>query len=306
MHGLRGPLAACWPTPCTRLSPTGLAGSAVVLVPVPSRPSTTRARGHDPTWTIARGAADLLRRASYDALALRLLHLRPGVADQAGLDAADRAANLAGSMCCPTAALRRLRARRTRAVVVVCDDVLTTGATAREAQRALEAVGSGSLPSRRWPLPGAVSGWARAFTAKVHGYRFRGTTDGLASVHGVRPGPWLRRRDAPEARRRDPTGDRGRPRQADASRRQNGPRKTGSAVAPFGASFRAGRSRCGLEVSPASPAPSDMVTGGRRAVVAEKLRTPQQAIVGTKTRSAGRTPAPTYLPDASTPPRPRG
>ena len=142
MHGLRGPLAALLADAVhAAVTDAGLAGSAVVLVPVPSRRSTTRARGHDPTWTITRGAAGLLRRASYDALALRMLHLRPGVADQAGLDAAARAANLAGSMCCPTASLRRLRARRTRAVVVVCDDVLTTGATAREAQRALEAAG---------------------------------------------------------------------------------------------------------------------------------------------------------------------
>jgi len=75
----------------------------------------------------------------------RLLRTRPGLQDQAGLDAEARAANLAGSMTCPSAGPRRL-ARRAgrgtfRARFVVCDDVLTTGATAREAQRALESVG---------------------------------------------------------------------------------------------------------------------------------------------------------------------
>ena len=111
----------------------------VVLVPVPSRPGSARARGHDPTDAVTREAARLLGRQGYDARRARLLVSRGAVADQAGLDAAARAANLAGSMCCPTARLRRVAGRRLR--VMVCDDVLTTGATAREAQRALEAVG---------------------------------------------------------------------------------------------------------------------------------------------------------------------
>jgi predicted amidophosphoribosyltransferase len=113
----------------------------VVLVPVPSRSATVRARGHDPTFAVTARAAGLLRLMDVDARASRLLRLRPGVVDQAGLGAQARAANLSGSMTCPTPALRRLRASVGAAHVVVCDDVLTTGATAREAQRALEAVG---------------------------------------------------------------------------------------------------------------------------------------------------------------------
>jgi predicted amidophosphoribosyltransferase len=108
---------------------------------VPSRASTVRARGHDPTATVAGRAARLLSAEGLDVEAVRLLALRTGVVDQAGLDAAGRAANLAGAMTCPTPRLRRLAERRSRVRVVVCDDVLTTGATVREAQRSLEAVG---------------------------------------------------------------------------------------------------------------------------------------------------------------------
>lgn len=117
------------------------AAGPVVLVPVPSRRASVRERGHDPTAGVTRAAAALLRAQGLDVVALRMLHTRPGVVDQSGLGADARAANLAGSMACPSASLRRLAARRTRARVVVCDDVLTTGATAREAQRALESVG---------------------------------------------------------------------------------------------------------------------------------------------------------------------
>jgi len=116
-----------------------LASGPVILVPVPSRPGTSRARGHDPTYALTRAAGRLLRIEGYAVAAARLLASRGGVADQAGLDAAARASNLAGSMCCPSDGVRRLSGRRLR--VVVCDDVLTTGATAREAQRALEAAG---------------------------------------------------------------------------------------------------------------------------------------------------------------------
>lgn len=116
--------------------------ATLVLVPVPSRRSSVRARGHDHTTALAQRAAHLLTPV-LEVRVARLLRLRPGVADQAGLDAAARAANLDGSMHCPSPGVRRLAARVERATVVVCDDVLTTGSTAREAQRALEAVGVG-------------------------------------------------------------------------------------------------------------------------------------------------------------------
>ena len=112
-----------------------------VLVPVPSRSSTVRARGHDAIGTTTRLAAAGLRGAGLPVVAVPLLRLRPGVADQSGLDAAARRRNLDGAMTCPTPALRRMWRRHGAVRAVVCDDVVTTGSTLREAQRALEAVG---------------------------------------------------------------------------------------------------------------------------------------------------------------------
>ena len=137
-YSLRRPLAALLAAAAAAAA-ADAGGGAVLLVPVPSRPGSARVRGHDPAWTLARDAARLLRRDGRTARAGRLLRSRGGVVDQAGLGAEARAANQAGSMHCPAGRLRTLAGWRWR--VVVCDDVLTTGATAREAQRALEASG---------------------------------------------------------------------------------------------------------------------------------------------------------------------
>ena len=172
-HGLlalRDPLAVLLAGAVRRA--IGAAGGAaaagpLVLVPVPSRPESVRVRGHDPMRRLAVRAGSLLSAAGTDVVALRMLLTRPGLVDQAGLDATARATNLAGSMYCPDRALRRLRNRRTRARVVVCDDVITTGSTAREAQRALEAVGLQVLAvaavaatRRRAPGAGVSAPWS--------------------------------------------------------------------------------------------------------------------------------------------------
>lgn len=123
------------------LAPPGPTSADLLLVPVPSRPGSVRQRGHDPTGNLVRAAAVALTGPDRPTASWELLRTRPGLADQAGLDAGARALNLAGAFRVHTPALRRL-ARRGRPVhVVVCDDVLTTGATAAEAQRALRAVG---------------------------------------------------------------------------------------------------------------------------------------------------------------------
>ncbi|GAA1435435.1 ComF family protein [Microlunatus lacustris] len=109
----------------------------VVLVPVPSASSAVRRRGYDATTTLARAAARRLR-PGHAVVVRRLLVQRRGVQDQAGLGAAARSANLDGA----------LRVRRWHrplppgAVVVLVDDVVTTGATLTEAGRALAVAGA--------------------------------------------------------------------------------------------------------------------------------------------------------------------
>lgn len=112
--------------------------SVTVLVPVPSRAGVVRTRGHDPVLRFARVAARRLRGTGRGVRVSQVLEQRAQVHDQAGLSADQRAANLTGSMAVRPAARAALARSRETLSLLVCDDVLTTGATAREAQRALE------------------------------------------------------------------------------------------------------------------------------------------------------------------------
>ncbi len=113
----------------------GPGAGPLLLVPVPSRAAVVRGRGHDPVLRMTRRAAARVRAEGLPVRVARLLQTHGPVRDQALLGAAERAGNLAGTMRC-----RRLPSAGTpgAARVVVVDDVLTTGSTAREAQRALE------------------------------------------------------------------------------------------------------------------------------------------------------------------------
>jgi predicted amidophosphoribosyltransferase len=103
-----------------------------VLVPVPSARSAVRHRGFDATWAMATGAAHRLR-GDRDVRASRLLGQRRPLRDQAGLGATERAANLRGGY--------RTTRSGTDALVIIVDDVVTTGASLTEAARALRVAG---------------------------------------------------------------------------------------------------------------------------------------------------------------------
>lgn len=107
----------------------------VLLVPVPSSAAALRSRGRDHVQELATHAVVELRAAGLASGEARLLRRRGRVRDSAGLSAAARRANLAGSFELDPA-LAPLRGT----LLVLVDDVVTSGATLTEAAAALSPV----------------------------------------------------------------------------------------------------------------------------------------------------------------------
>jgi len=150
-HDLAGPLAAALgaATAAALLDPDlgvdlggdlGPRQGGVLLVPVPSGRRAVRRRGEDVVADLARRAAAALRGVGLDVAAAPVLRPARRVRDQAGLGAADRAANLAGAF--RTARTARVAGR----CCLVVDDVVTTGSTVAEAARVLRSAGA-SVPA---------------------------------------------------------------------------------------------------------------------------------------------------------------
>ncbi|MGW0932682.1 ComF family protein [Streptomyces sp. NPDC002644] len=122
----------------------------VVLVPVPSARRAVRRRGHDPARRIALAAAAALRGTGTPARTAAVLRQRRAVADQTGLSAAARLANLGGALELRTGGAELLPPSGR---LLVVDDVTTTGASVAEAARVLRT----AAETKGTPVPFAAA-----------------------------------------------------------------------------------------------------------------------------------------------------
>ena len=118
-------------------------GRRVVLVPLPSSAAALRSRGRDHVRELAGRAAAELRAAGMPTAEARLLRRRGSVRDSAGLSATQRRANLSGTFALRPAVGGAVR----NGLLVLVDDVVTSGATLTEAASVLAAARSPGDPS---------------------------------------------------------------------------------------------------------------------------------------------------------------
>lgn len=133
-HGrtdLIAPLSLALASGVHRLLSWGMIDVPLTIVPAPTRRWAARRRGGDPVSRIATAAV----AKHLDIDVVDALKLRAFARDSARMGSAARERNLAGSVL-----LRRHRRPADREVLLV-DDIVTTGATARESVRTLESAG---------------------------------------------------------------------------------------------------------------------------------------------------------------------
>jgi ComF family protein len=120
---------------CADTAARPILSTRAVLVPVPLHPRRHTERGFNQSELLASALA---RRAGF-SLHARALVRRKDTPPQTGLSAAERRRNVAGAF-----AVRERPSVHGKAIVLV-DDVLTTGATARACAAALRAAGAAAV-----------------------------------------------------------------------------------------------------------------------------------------------------------------
>jgi predicted amidophosphoribosyltransferase len=127
------PLAAALRTGLSRLLDWGIVDTPLTVVPAPTRSSAARRRGGDPVTRMALAAT----AGNPQLTVVQAVRMRAMVRDSVGLSSADRQRNVAGRV-----KVRRPDPRLWAGDVIVIDDIVTTGATACESVRVLQAVGA--------------------------------------------------------------------------------------------------------------------------------------------------------------------
>ncbi|OMC44123.1 phosphoribosyltransferase [Mycobacterium sp. IS-2888] len=133
-HGrgdLVAPLARVMAIGLHRLLTWGMLETPLTIVPAPTRRSAARRRGGDPVARLAAAAV----AAHPDVLVVPALRMAALARDSVGLRPAARERNIAGRV------LLRGRPGLQRTEVLIVDDIVTTGATARESVRVLRSAG---------------------------------------------------------------------------------------------------------------------------------------------------------------------
>jgi predicted amidophosphoribosyltransferase len=115
-----------------RLLVWGIVETPLTIVPAPTRRSAARRRGGDPVTRMARMAVTAIA-GRRDITVVQALRMKALTRDSVGLGTAARERNIAGRVL--------LRGARPRTEVVLVDDIVTTGATARESVKILRAAG---------------------------------------------------------------------------------------------------------------------------------------------------------------------
>ncbi|HTX95763.1 MAG TPA: ComF family protein [Mycobacterium sp.] len=134
-HGrgdLVGPLARVLAVGVHRLLSWGIIETPLTIVPAPTRRSAARRRGGDPVTRLARAAV----AGHPDITVAAALRMKPLARDSVGLGVGARERNIAGRVV-----LCGRRVTQSAPEALLVDDIVTTGATARESVRILHATG---------------------------------------------------------------------------------------------------------------------------------------------------------------------
>lgn len=124
------PLAHALAIGMHRLLTWGLLDVPLTIVPAPTRRSAARKRGGDPVTRMAKAAT----KTHPDIAVVQALKIKARARDSAGLGTAERERNITGRVVL-------IKRKQLKAEVLLVDDIVTTGATARESVRVLHAAG---------------------------------------------------------------------------------------------------------------------------------------------------------------------